>query len=335
VPDSAAIIALLTEQKVTRPDALILVGFPPVLNDPKTADAIKTYVHEGGFLLVYGTSGLENSKDLADVLPATAEGSRFQAAGSDVQSGGQLAGRGVTWTNLPGAEFVATTGKPGAEALGTAGDQALVWTAQEDGGKVAWYPVAESSAEEPDTISWFARGQQIKAPGGADIRNSLLVRLLAYGSREKLGGAQHDMRGVWLVALSLMVCVVGITNAMLMSVTERFREIGTMKCLGALDIFVVKLFLIESALQGVAGSVAGAVIGFLLAFVRALFTFHTKDPESGNSYWLALQFFPGLTLLAWLAIALGVGIALSIVAAIYPAIRAARMEPVQAMRVQE
>ena len=108
-----------------------------------------------------------------------------------------------------------------------------------------------------------------------------------------------------------------------------------MKCLGALDIFVVKLFLIESALQGVAGSLAGAVIGFLLAFVRALFTFHAKDPESGRSYWLALQFFPGPTLLGWLGIALAVGIALSIIAAVYPAIRAARMEPVQAMRVQE
>ncbi len=334
-PDADALVSLLTEEKASRPDALILVGFPAVVNDPKAADAIKTYVHEGGFLLVYGAGDPANAKALADLLPATAEGSEFQAGGSDVQAGKQLAGRGVPWQALPSAQFAATAGKPGAEALGMAGGQSLVWAAQVDGGKVAWYPIAESSAEDPNAISWFARGQQIEAGGEADVRTSLLVRLLAYGSREKLGGAQHDMRGVWLVALSLMVCVVGITNAMLMSVTERFREIGTMKCLGALDIFVVKLFLIESALQGVVGSVAGAVIGFLLAFVRALFTFHAKDPESGESYWLALHFFPGVSLLAWLAAALGVGIALSIVAAIYPAIRAARMEPVQAMRVQE
>ncbi len=334
-PDTAAIVSVLGEEKGSRPDALILVGFPAVLDDAKAAAAIKTYVHEGGFLLVYGAGDPANAKALSDVLPATPEGSQFQAEGPDVEAGTQLAGRGVSWQGLPSAQFAATIGKAGAEALGKAGDRSLVWTAQVDGGKVAWYPIAESSAEDPNAISWFARGQQINAGGEADIRNSLLVRLLAYGSREKLGGAQQDMRGVWLVTLSLMVCVVGITNAMLMSVTERFREIGTMKCLGALDIFVVKLFLIESALQGVAGSVAGAVIGFLLAFVRALFTFHAKDPESGNSYWLALHFFPGFTLLAWLAIALCVGIALSIVAAIYPAIRAARMEPVQAMRVQE
>ncbi len=334
-PDADAIVSLLGESKEGRPDALILIGFPDVLNDPKAADAIKTYVHEGGFLLVYGSRDVANAKALADVLPATPEGSQFEAKGSQVEGGDQLAARGVPWPDLPGAQFEATTGKKGAEALGTAGGKSVVWADQVDGGKAAWYPIAQSSAEDPNAISWFARGESIGATGQADIRSSLLVRLLAYGSREKIGGAQHDMRGVWLVTLSLMVCVVGITNAMLMSVTERFREIGTMKCLGALDIFVVKLFLIESALQGVVGSVAGAIIGFLLAFVRALFTFHTTDPESGNSYWLALHFFPGLSLLAWLAIALGVGIALSIVAAIYPAIRAARMEPVQAMRVQE
>jgi ABC-type lipoprotein release transport system permease subunit len=159
-----------------------------------------------------------------------------------------------------------------------------------------------------------------------------MVRLLARGAGEHR--AKRDMRGVWLVTLSLMVCVVGITNAMLMSVTERFREIGTMKCLGALDKFVVKLFLIESSLQGVAGSLAGALIGFLLAFVRALFTFHVQDLETGQGYWLSLRFFPVLSALLWFMIALGVGVVLSVVAAIYPAIRAARMEPVQAMRVE-
>ena len=50
----------------------------------------------------------------------------------------------------------------------------------------------------------------------------------------------------WVVGLALLVAFVGIVNAMLMSVTERFREIGTMKCLGALDGFIVKLFVIES-----------------------------------------------------------------------------------------
>jgi hypothetical protein len=334
-PDAAAITSLLGEEKAVRPDSLILVGFPSVLTDAKAAAAIAAYVRDGGFLLVYGASGPANAAALADLLPATAQGASFRASGPEVQGGGQLAARGVPWQDMPATEFAGTAGKPSAEALGTAPGGTLVWVWQVDGGKAAWCPVAEGSEGNSDTVSWFVRGRDIKAGGQPDVRNSLLVRLLAYGSREKIGGTQRDTRGVWLVTLSLMVCVVGITNAMLMSVTERYREIGTMKCLGALDIFVVKLFLIESALQGVAGSLAGAVIGFLLAFVRALFTFHAKDPESGRSYWLALQFFPGATLLGWLGVALAVGIALSIIAAVYPAIRAARMEPVQAMRVQE
>lgn len=67
--------------------------------------------------------------------------------------------------------------------------------------------------------------------------------------------AKHQKRARenWLMVMSLLVCAVGITNSMLMSVTERFREIGTMKCLGALDVFIVRLFLIETAALGFLG----------------------------------------------------------------------------------
>src|SRR5690349_337857 len=65
----------------------------------------------------------------------------------------------------------------------------------------------------------------------------------------------------WLVALSLAVCVVGITNSMLMSVSERFREIGTMKCLGALSQFIVKIFMIEAIAMGAIASGMGWVVG--------------------------------------------------------------------------
>ena len=81
---------------------------------------------------------------------------------------------------------------------------------------------------------------------------------------------EEHSKQTWLISLSLLVCVVGIANAMLMSVTERFREIGTMKCLGALDTFIVKLFLLESTFQGFAGTSAGIVIGFLLTLGLAL-----------------------------------------------------------------
>src|SRR5690606_12266544 len=73
----------------------------------------------------------------------------------------------------------------------------------------------------------------------------------------------QQQKNTWLVVMSLLVSIVGITNAMLMSVTERYKEIGTIKCLGALDSFIVKLFLIESGLLGFFGSIIGSVLGML------------------------------------------------------------------------
>jgi ABC-type lipoprotein release transport system permease subunit len=62
---------------------------------------------------------------------------------------------------------------------------------------------------------------------------------------------------------------------MLMSVTERFREIGTMKCLGALDGFIVKLFLLESLFQGAVGTTLGVLLGLLVSFAMALLSYGT------------------------------------------------------------
>jgi len=130
---------------------------------------------------------------------------------------------------------------------------------------------------------------------------------------------------VWLIAISLMVCLVGITNAMLMSVTERFREIGTMKCLGALDGFIVKLFLLESTFQGVAGTAIGVAAGILMMLLASL-----------KAYGLAtFQYFPMTEVLSIVIYALVIGAGISIIAAVTPALRAAHMAPVEAMRVEE
>src|SRR5262245_43736663 len=96
---------------------------------------------------------------------------------------------------------------------------------------------------------------------------------------EGLSAAQREMqqaaakdRQLWLVSLSLIVCTVGIANSMLMSVTERFKEIGTMKCLGAMDGFIVKLFLLEAGFLGMVASVLGWIVGYgttvLISFIR-------------------------------------------------------------------
>ena len=142
-------------------------------------------------------------------------------------------------------------------------------------------------------------------------------------SAEAAGRLEEEQsKQTWLISLSLLVCVVGIANAMLMSVTERFREIGTMKCLGALDTFIVKLFLLESTFQGLAGTSAGIVIGFALTLALALLDY------GGYTF----TYFPLIGIAESAGYALVVGTLLSLVGAMLPAYRAAKMEPVEAMR---
>jgi len=129
----------------------------------------------------------------------------------------------------------------------------------------------------------------------------------------------------WIVFLSLLVCVVGIVNAQLMSVTERFREIGTMKCLGALNGVVVKIFIIEAAIQGFVGSFAGALLGALTSVLMGILRYSTDSiallswGEMGNSILSAVF----------------IGTTLSLLGALYPALLAAKMQPVEAMRVEQ
>jgi putative ABC transport system permease protein len=126
------------------------------------------------------------------------------------------------------------------------------------------------------------------------------------------------------VGLALMVAFVGILNAMLMSVTERFREIGTMKCLGALDAFVVRLFVIESLFQGVAGTTVGVVAGLVLSLIGVVHHYGAA----------ALRELPVGRLTIDVLVCLAVGVGLTVAGAVYPAWEAARMQPIEAMRVE-
>jgi predicted lysophospholipase L1 biosynthesis ABC-type transport system permease subunit len=129
-------------------------------------------------------------------------------------------------------------------------------------------------------------------------------------------------RQAWLVVMSLLVCAVGISNSMLMSVTERFREIGTMKCLGALDSFIVRLFLIESVFLGVLGSVAGALIGHLAGLLLYSWKGGWDLPAKLN--WSAM--------LLYLFASIVIGTVIAFLAAILPAKRAAQMPAAAALR---
>ncbi|MDX2193892.1 MAG: ABC transporter permease [Gemmatimonadales bacterium] len=120
-----------------------------------------------------------------------------------------------------------------------------------------------------------------------------------------------------LVAISLVVGGIVIMNIMLMSVTERTREIGIRKALGARRRDILAQFLVESATLSVVGAAAGVGLGLGLA-------------------WVVKELSPLPAAVAPWSIAVGVllGVFVGIVAGVYPANRAAKLDPITALRAE-
>ncbi|MDD3726332.1 MAG: FtsX-like permease family protein [Candidatus Ratteibacteria bacterium] len=95
-----------------------------------------------------------------------------------------------------------------------------------------------------------------------------------------------------------------------------------MKCLGALDKFIVELFLLESLAHGIVGSLAGAIIGILTMTVVYLIQY-------GG---LIIKIFPWGTILKYTLFSVVLGTFLAVVGALYPAYISSKMEPAEAIR---
>ncbi len=126
---------------------------------------------------------------------------------------------------------------------------------------------------------------------------------------------------VAVAAISLLVGAIGVANIMLVSVTERTREIGIRKAIGAKRSAIMKQFLIESvALAGLGGLVGVAVgVGLVLTAAEVI-------PRVAPDF--------GTPTVSWeaVALALGTSLAIGLVAGGYPALRAAFLRPVEALR---
>jgi putative ABC transport system permease protein len=173
-------------------------------------------------------------------------------------------------------------------------------------------------------LTYIVLSNAMVANIGERVSETLQQRLAREGVLEQMLSPEQRSQTVWMLGIALLISFVGIVNAMLISVTERFREIGTMKCLGGLDSFIVKLYLLESLFQGVVGTVAGLTIGLVLAYAEGIGRF-------GGEVW---QLVPVVSVIRILGGTFVAGVFLSVCGALYPAWMAARMEPVEAMRTE-
>lgn len=129
-------------------------------------------------------------------------------------------------------------------------------------------------------------------------------------------------------SLALVVASLGIINTLVMAILERRREIGVLKALGASDRDVRKLFFAEAGVMGFLGGIFGVAIGWLIG--QAI-TF-------GTNVYLERQDLPSIRIssVPWWMIggAISFSIAVSLAAGMYPASRAARLNPVEALRYE-
>lgn len=166
--------------------------------------------------------------------------------------------------------------------------------------------------------------------GGVALGIAFLASVLTTKAIAGQVSSSEEARTGWLIGLSLLVCAVGITNAMLMSVSERFREIGTMKCLGALDSFVVRIFMIESVMTGFLASAIGWAGGVGLIVLVKMIAGVPKEAPAGTVWYGSLD---GGDILSSFVFSIAVGATLSAVATYIPARQAASIPPAAALRI--
>ena len=154
--------------------------------------------------------------------------------------------------------------------------------------------------------------------GEEDDFRVLNIASVAEQVTQVLGIIQLVLAGI--AGISLLVGGIGIMNIMLVSVTERIREIGLRKAIGAKRRDILIQFLIEAATLGLCGGAVGVGLGWIIVKIMSVVATNLGFPFAAR--------LPGNAIL----LAVGVSIFVGLVSGLYPAVRAARLDPIESLR---
>ena len=190
------------------------------------------------------------------------------------------------------------------------------------GNSVSMISVQVESGDELESaeqeITDILRDRHSLREGEDDDFRVLNVASVAEQVTEVLGILRLVLAGI--AGISLLVGGIGIMNIMLVSVTERIREIGLRKAVGAKRRDILIQFLIEAATLGLCGGAVGVGLGWIIVKIMSVVA-----TNAGFSFEAVL---PGYAIV----LAVGVAVFIGLASGLYPAIRAARLDPIESLR---
>ena len=180
-----------------------------------------------------------------------------------------------------------------------------------------------------DTIK--TKIQEFKGLSGDDESGDVMVSSMksAIDAMNSFMGSFSLIMGA-VAGISLLVGGIGIMNMMLTNVTERIREIGIRRALGASRRDITAQFLAESSALCITGGILGVVIGYLLAWALTLFAANSGILSELGASGSIIPSFSITTVLLAFAVSVGIGV----IFGFYPARRAAKLDPVECLRYQ-